>query len=152
MKRTILRIGHEIQEAHYDSENLLILGVKKRGWQLAEQLIAHLKSLSPPFSLQSMSLEIKGEQGRHFSSASDIPTDWKGANILLIDDVLNTGITLAKSMSLLMQAKPKRLEIGILVDRNHKRFPIEAKYVGYQLNTTLEEFIHVDFGSGIYLS
>jgi pyrimidine operon attenuation protein/uracil phosphoribosyltransferase len=63
-------------------------------------------------------------------------------NIIVVDDVLNTGRTLVFAITPFIRSKAKRIQIAVLVDRNHKNFPISADYIGMELSTTLQE--HVD--------
>jgi pyrimidine operon attenuation protein/uracil phosphoribosyltransferase len=76
--------------------------------------------------------------------------------IVLLDDVLNTGRTLAYSLKPFLNVEIKKLHTAVLVDRNHKQFPIAADYIGYALSTTIQEHIEVVLEDnerfGVYLS
>lgn len=67
----------------------------------------------------------------------------QGKAVVLVDDVLNTGRTLAYSLQPFLQSRIKKLEIAVLVNRSHTTFPVQAKYTGYELATTLSDHIEV---------
>jgi pyrimidine operon attenuation protein/uracil phosphoribosyltransferase len=75
--------------------------------------------------------------------------------IVVVDDVLNTGRTFAYSLSPFLSIPVKRIQVAVMVDRNYRRFPILADYVGYQLSTTLSDYVSVELGDeeemGVFL-
>ena len=74
-----------------------------------------------------------------------------GKTVILCDDVLNSGRTLAYSLTKLLTLKVKKVETAVLVLRTHGRFPIYANYKGYELSTTIKEHVEVRPGDGVYL-
>ena len=72
-------------------------------------------------------------------------TEIKNKSIVLVDDVLNSGKTLIYGIQCFLKAPIKSLSVAVLVNRSHKRFPVNANYVGMSLATTLKEHIEVDF-------
>jgi len=79
-------------------------------------------------------------------------SDLDQKRIILCDDVLNSGKTLAFSLSKLLSLNVKKVETAVLVLRTHGRFPIYANYKGYELSTTIKEHVEVRIGEGVYLS
>jgi pyrimidine operon attenuation protein/uracil phosphoribosyltransferase len=77
-----------------------------------------------------------------------------GKSIVLVDDVLNSGKTLIYSMKAILQTDTKKIRTVLLVDRDHRRYPILTDFVGMTLSTTLQEHISVEFGKkdAVYLS
>ena len=73
----------------------------------------------------------------------------------MVDDVLNTGRTFAHCLSPFLSIPVKRIQVAVMVDRNYRRFPILADYVGYQLSTTLSDYVSVVLDDeeemGVYL-
>jgi pyrimidine operon attenuation protein / uracil phosphoribosyltransferase len=67
--------------------------------------------------------------------------------LILVDDVLNTGKTLAYSLKPFLEVPLKKMELAVLVNRSHKLFPVTPDYTGYELSTTLNEHIEVDLAS-----
>jgi pyrimidine operon attenuation protein/uracil phosphoribosyltransferase len=69
----------------------------------------------------------------------------KGKSVILFDDVLNTGKTLIYAMHPFLQQDIKSIQVAVLVDRNHHRFPVAADYIGLSLQTTLQDHVNVSF-------
>ncbi|MCX8112810.1 MAG: phosphoribosyltransferase family protein [Bacteroidia bacterium] len=124
VKRVLHRMGLEIMERHYGAELPFLMPASERGRPIAEYLLTVLDregvkatmSLSPP---------------------STRP-------VLLVDDVLYTGRTLlACIQELAAQHLPPQIEVLVLVDRGHRRYPIYPDYVGVRLATTLQEYVRV---------
>ena len=85
---------------------------------------------------------------------ADYPTTLAQRSVILVDDVLNTGKTLAYSLPAFLNAPIKKLETFVLIHRNHHIFPISVDYVGYELSTTLHEYVEVALTPnrmGVYL-
>ena len=84
----------------------------------------------------------------------DMPSDQLAKKvIILVDDVLNSGKTVAYSLKALLDVEVKKLQIAVLVDRSHKLFPITANFKGYELSTTIDEHVEVRLEDqpGVYL-
>ncbi|MFT5773385.1 MAG: pyrimidine operon attenuation protein/uracil phosphoribosyltransferase [Algoriphagus sp.] len=75
------------------------------------------------------------------------PIELEGKTLLIVDDVLNTGKTLAYAMKPFLDVELYKMEVAVLVNRSHGLFPIRPDYTGYELSTTLNEHIRVDFSS-----
>lgn len=148
IRKKIRRIAFEVYERNYLEEKLIIAGIMGRGYTLAKMIadelegISHFKVEKNTLVLVEVSLEkfapFQGEVSLNHSS--DI---LDRASIVLVDDVLNTGKTLAHSLQPFLQKEIKKLEIAVLVNRSHTLFPISADYTGYELATTLQEHIEV---------
>lgn len=125
VERTLHRMALEIIERHYGEALPVLVPASERGRPIA----AHVQSL-----LQKEGIEI---QLRESYPSQPEP-------ILLVDDVLYTGKTLLSRLHDLMALYfPPQVEILVLVDRGHKRYPICADYVGLRLATTLQEYVRV---------
>ena len=147
------RIVFQVIEAYTGTKSLTMLGVDMRGLQFAERLAKKLQllgDLNLHFGqLHMLRTEDGQPTGAHFTEK--VPC--KGRKVLLVDDVLNTGRTLALCFAEVLKRVPKRVDTAVLIARNHKLFPIEAKFVGKNLYTTLEEYVEVHFDepAGVYL-
>ena len=78
----------------------------------------------------------------------------KNKSVILVDDVLNTGQTMAYSQLPFLNARVKKFEVAVLVNRDHNQFPVRATYTGYELSTTMQNHIEVQLGRkkmGVYL-
>jgi len=144
----IRRIAYEVYERNFDVQELIVAGIEDRGFALAQRIAEHLDAISH-FKYQEESLKlVKVTLEKFTEKQCDVGlncslTELDQKNILLVDDVLNTGRTLAYSMRPFLERNIHRLEIAVLVNRSHSKFPVVASYTGYELATTLEEHIEV---------
>lgn len=150
----IRRIAYEIWENNFGEEALVLAGIDGQGYLFARMLQEQLQEISGiKVQLAKVSLD------KLAPSQSDIELDCPletltGKSIILADDVLNTGRTLAYCLKPFLQNKIRKLEIAVLVNRSHTSFPVQARYTGYELATTLSEHIRVALegdAKGVYL-
>lgn len=152
----IKRIAYEIYENNSQEEEIILAGIYDKGYLFASLLEKELTAIAPlKTTLVKVSLD------KFTPLQSDIQLDCsidivKNKVIILLDDVLNTGRTLAYSLKPFLNAEIKKLQTAVIVDRNHKLFPISADYVGYSLSTTIQEHIEVILEDtdafGVYVS
>lgn len=142
VKQMIKRIAYQIYENHFNEKELIIGGIDGKGASVAQLIYDELVSISKlNIQLVTVSLDKNNPTGSSVAlSTENIKIE--GKSVLVIDDVLNTGRTLVYALTPFIRAKAKRIQVGVLVDRNHKNFPVAADYIGMQLSTTLQE--HVD--------
>ena len=148
ISQKITRMAYEIYERNYKSKELVLIGVKGKGSEIAERLSIVLKSISP---MQISLYEIELVKDKPLSSTPVFSGDvkkLKGKNLILIDDVLNSGRTLAYASQFLLNAEPAKLATATLVDRFHRRFPVHADFVGLTLSTNLKEHVTVEMPKG----
>lgn len=132
-------------------DDLILVGVDVGGKLLADQIRATLKEIS---NNQTVSYTISLDKKDPLSSEILLDGDdatLDGQTIILCDDVLNSGKTLAYSLSKLLALKVRKVETAVLVLRTHGEFPIYANYKGYELSTTIKEHVEVVPGDGVYL-
>ncbi len=151
----IKRIAFEIYERNLDETDIVLAGIVGEGYKMAEILANHLKEISP-LNVFLMKIELNKEQP-HLSPVNfDLAKEkLNGKVIIVVDDVLNTGRTLAYSLSPFLGVSVKRVQVAVIVNRDHHSFPIAADYVGYELSTTLNEHIRVKLtepDAGVFLS
>lgn len=142
----IKRIAYEIYENNFEESSLVLAGIDGQGYELARMIKEQLEEISGKDVLL-----VKVSLDKFAPSQSDIGLDvaeeeLSGRTIILADDVLNTGRTLAYSLKPFLHNPVKKLEIAVLVNRSHTSFPVQAKYTGYELATTLTEHIQVKLG------
>ena len=149
------RIAYQIYENNHEEDNsLIIVGIDKNGKILANKIFEILKSISS-FDLKLMSIQInkKNPTNKIFSSIDkNICLD---KNIIIVDDVLNTGKTLIYAVRFFLKIPVKKIQTAVIINRNHKKFPIKADFKGISLSTSIKEHVDVILeGSkkGIYLS
>lgn len=149
-QRTISRISHQIIEKHSSLDNLVLVGIKRRGAEIAEMLQNRISELSQ-IELPLMALDITFyrddlnfiHQDPIYTGAED-QVDIEGKNVILIDDVLFTGRTIRAALDALLDfGRATRIELVILVDRGHRELPIRADYVGKNIPTARNEQVQV---------
>ena len=154
INQKIKRMAYEILEANFGEKELLFAGICEQGELLAKQLTNHLDEIS---SIKTIVTRIDLEKSHPFREAQNaIEEDIKVANkvIIMVDDVLYTGKTIAYGLKPFLSKKIKKIEVAVLVDRSHTAFPIKATYIGYELSTTLSDNIQVNLKGkkGVYLN
>ncbi|MEM9298629.1 MAG: phosphoribosyltransferase family protein [Bacteroidota bacterium] len=143
IQQKIKRIAFEIYENNFKEKELVIAGVKDQGYKLAELICIALKDICPikPILISITLDKLKPTQSEIlFSEKID---RCKNKSILLVDDVLNTGRTLAYSLKPFLKVRVKKIEVAVLVNRSHTEFPISAKYTGFELSTSIMEHVQV---------
>lgn len=144
----IRRIAYEIYENNYEEERLVLAGIEGQGYEFAHMLQEQLEQISgKEVQLVKISLD-KLAPSQSAIGLDCAVEELKGKAIILADDVLNTGRTLAYCLKPFLQNPVKKLEIAVLVNRSHTSFPVQAKYTGYELSTTLTEHIQVVLEKG----
>lgn len=145
IQHKIKRIAFQILEFYDGKEELVIAGIAKNGYVFAQKLIDEIKTIS---DVKPLLCEIKINKKQPFlkPKISLERTAYMGKNMILADDVLNTGSTLIYTVKHLLEADLKALKTAVLIDRSHKKFPIKADFKGISLSTSLNETIKVSFG------
>lgn len=145
IKHKIKRIAFQILEFYDGKEELILAGIAKNGFVFAEKLAEEIENVSDVKPL-ICEIKIDKKQPAVKPKISLDKTNYQGQNMILVDDVLNTGATLIYTVKHLLEADFKALKTAILIDRSHKRFPIKADFKGISLSTSLNETIKVTFG------
>lgn len=148
----IKRMAYQIHENNFNNEVVLV-GVDQGGRKLADQISETLKKIKgTPSSCHTISIDKENPQVANIIIENEDKIDLKDKAVILCDDVLNTGKTLAYSLARLLAQDVKKVETAVLVLRTHGEFPIYANYKGYELSTTIKEHIKVQLGEGVFLS
>ena len=143
IRQKIQRLAIEILENNIDADELILVGINNNGMGFARLLLeALLPRSESPITLTRVRLNPADPLSEDI--LLEIPAaELKSKNIVLIDDVANTGRTLFYAARPIMDTLPNKVEVAVLVDRTHKAFPIRVDYVGLSLATTLKENISV---------
>ncbi|MEN8248332.1 MAG: phosphoribosyltransferase family protein [Bacteroidota bacterium] len=154
IEQKIKRMAYEILEANFNEKELILAGICDQGVLLANQLSTNLEEIS---SLKTTVTRIEMDKTTPFKQDEDIITDeirFNNKVIIMVDDVLHTGKTIAYSLKPFLSNKIKKIEVAVLVDRSHTAFPIKATYIGYELSTILSDNIQVILKGkkGVYLN
>ncbi len=148
ISQRIQRIACQIFEDCYDEKEITVAGISKSGYVFAKKLVAVLKKT---YSIDVVLIQVNVDKEKPFqpSLSGDISSkQLKNKVIIVVDDVLNSGKTLMYSLRPFLESDVKKIRTVLLVDRDHKRYPIAADYVGLTLSTTVKEHISVEFASG----
>ena len=152
IQKTIKRISYQIYETNSEENELVLAGIKKNGLELATRIQKELKKIS---DLDVVLIEIKMDKKnpRDKISISQSISFCENKSVVVVDDVLNTGRTLIYAVKKFLSIKLKKIQTAVLVNRNHKNFPIKGDFKGISLSTSIKEHINVRFGKdeGIYL-
>ncbi len=133
------RFAFQILENSIDSDVIHIIGIKEKGFDISKIVERELKSITKKnISLSSIKIDKKNPKD---SVLSDSNLNKNVDTIFLIDDVLNTGKTLIYSLSFLLKFNFKSIKTLVLIDRNHKQFPIKVDYKGISLSTNINDNI-----------
>ncbi len=133
------RFAFQILENSIDYDVIHIIGIKEKGFDIAKIVERELKSITKKnISLSSIKIDKKNPKD---SVLSDSNLNKNIDTIFLIDDVLNTGKTLIYSLSFLLKFNFKSIKTLVLIDRNHKQFPIKVDYKGISLSTNINDNI-----------
>ena len=145
-ERKMERIALEIAEQLFnENDPLIIIGIEGSGMVIAEKLFILLKPLLQ-IPIQLITCRIDKRNIDIISYSTEI--DFNNQNVLIADDVTNTGRTLLYALKPLLQFKPKRIQTMSLVERMHKSFPVKIDYIGLSIATTLQDHIQVEVEGG----
>ena len=133
------RFAFQILENSTDSNIIYIVGIKEKGFEIAKIIKNELSSITNKSILLS-SIKINKKNPKDLI-LSDLKSKEKIDTIFLIDDVLNTGKTLIYSLSFLLKFNFKSIKTLVLIDRNHKQFPVKIDYKGISLSTNISDNI-----------
>lgn len=142
IKQKVKRLSFEIIENNYDAEDITLIGINNTGLKFANLLHLELNKLKPnKVHVEQIKIDPKNPAGN-----PELKFDIESIEdkvVILVDDVANTGRTLFYLFRPFMNAHPKKIEVAVLVNREHKLFPIKVDYVGMSLATTLMDNIKV---------
>lgn len=141
IQQKINRIAYQILEDNLNEEVIVLAGIWDRGYKLAIRLKEVLTGICD-ITITLLRVDVE-KQNSKLVANTDLPeSDWENHVIILVDDVLNSGKTLAYGLGVFLNTPHKKIRTVVLVDRSHKIFPIATDYVGLQMATVLKE--HVD--------
>lgn len=150
MDRALTRIAHEIIEKNRGIEDIVLVGIKRRGVPLAFRLSEKIESIEGKI-LPTVMLDItsyRDDLGNRLEAAdlsvNGLDFEVTGKIIILVDDVLFTGRTVRAAMDAVIDSgRPKSIQLAVLVDRGHRELPIRADFVGKNVPTSRSEEILV---------
>ncbi|MFD0794285.1 phosphoribosyltransferase family protein [Mucilaginibacter litoreus] len=142
IQQKIDRIAYQILEDNFDEQEVLIAGILPRGNHVAERLKVMLDKIAP-FETRLLTIELEKESSKLQAKTNFDVQECSNKVIVLVDDVLNSGKTLAYGFGIFLDVPLKKLRTVVLVDRNHKNFPVTTDYAGIALSTVIKQHIDV---------
>ena len=148
--RTLMRLAHEIVERNSGIDQVALVGIRRRGVPLAERLAARIEQAAKkkvPVATIDVTLyrdDLSTVAPQPVVKTKDLEVAVDGRTLILVDDVLYTGRTIRASMNALFSyGRPARVHLCVLIDRGWRELPIEANYVGRNVQTAANEIIEV---------
>ncbi len=150
IRRAIKRIAHEIVERNHGVDNIVVVGIRRRGVFLAQRIAGYLEQIESadvPIGALDITLyrdDFSVSTSKPIVGTTEISEDITDKVIVLVDDVLYTGRTIRAALDELIDfGRPRQIQLAVLVDRGHREFPIKADYVGKNVPTSESEFVEV---------
>lgn len=144
IEHTIKRIAYQIYETFVDDQEIVIAGIASNGFVLAQKIAQALETISPiKVSLCEVHIDkTNPELAVHTSLSKE---QYANKGLILVDDVLNSGTTLIYAVRHFLDVPLKKFKTAVLVDRNHKKYPVKADFKGISLSTSSLEHVQVVF-------
>lgn len=153
IRRSLIRVAHEIVEKNKGCSDLVLVGIRTRGVPLAERLAAEIRRIeATPLSFGILDITLYRDDLSRLDyqpvvRETKIPGNINGKNVILVDDVLYTGRTIRAALDAIMDiGRPQTIQLAVLIDRGHRELPIRADYVGKNVPTSHKENVSVELG------
>lgn len=163
MHRALVRIAHEMMEQLDPIEDVVFVGIRRKGVPLAQRLANLIKDyehVELPVGEVDITLfrdDLKPGELQISANEESLTVDVAGKTVVLVDDVLHTGRTVRAAMdAILAKGRPAKIRLAVLIDRGHRELPIRPDFVGKNVPTSQNEHISVqmeeiDGGDGVAL-
>ena len=140
----IKRIAYQIYECNVNEQEIIIAGIYSNGYLFAKKIKSAIEEIS---NINPLLCKVEINKNKPTSSVttSISPNDYKGKSLVLVDDVLNSGTTLIYGVKHFLDVPLKQFKTAVLVNRNHKKYPVKADFKGISLSTSLKEHVTVIF-------
>ena len=138
----IRRIAYQIYESNVNETEIILAGIDSNGYLFAKKLkniLSKVSTIEPV--LCKVTIDKKNPRSEIITSIAE--ADYTNKSVVLIDDVLNSGTTLAYGVRHFLNVPLKQFKTAVLVNRNHKKYPVKADYKGISLSTSLHEHVTV---------
>ena len=145
----IRRIAYQIYETNVTEKEVIIAGIYENGFLFAKKLKTAVEKISP-IKVSLCKVTIDKKKPTNTIQTSMDSNDYKNKSVVLVDDVLHSGATLIYGIKHFLNVPLKKLHTAVLIDRNHKMYPVKADFKGISLSTSLNENIAVVFEKGNY--
>ena len=151
IEHKIKRIAYQIYESNVNEKEIIIAGIDQNGYLLAKKIKVVLDKIS---EINSFLCKVIIDKTKPLNTikTSIKPEEYTNKSIVLVDDVLNSGSTLMYGVKHFLDVPIKQFKTAVLVNRNHKKFPVKADFKGISLSTSLKEHVNVNLSKQPYLA
>lgn len=137
------RIAYQILEDNFEEQSIILVGIALRGYTFAQRLQKILQEIAPEKAIELIKVNIEKSK-RTLEATTDQPVEIANNKaIVIVDDVLNSGRTLAYALGVFINVPLKKMRTAVLIDRSHHSFPIFSDFYGLKLSTILKEHVTV---------
>lgn len=163
LRRAVMRISHEIVEKNKGTDNIVLVGIKRRGIYLGEMIhdnIVKIEGVDVPFRTLDIHFyrdDLTKESDAPVYNEENEKFDVTGKKIVLVDDVIYTGRTVRAAIeAIFTMGRPSQIQLAVLIDRGHRELPFKADYIGKSIPTSRNETVsvkveHIDGETGVDL-
>lgn len=151
IKRSLIRISHEIIEKNKGIEDIVLIGIKRRGYPIAKRIASNIENIEGvkiPVGYVDITLyrdDITEIQDSPEVNSLNLGVEVSGKKVILVDDVLYTCRTVRAAIDAIIdRGRPSQIQLAVLIDRGHKELPIRADFVGKNIPTSKSEIIAVE--------
>jgi pyrimidine operon attenuation protein / uracil phosphoribosyltransferase len=144
IKNKTLRIAYQIFETFVDEKHIIIAGISQNGFIFANKIAIALREISD-LEITLCEVFIDKQNPNSIIKTSLSKSEYENKGLVLVDDVLNSGTTLIYGVKHFLEAPLKKFKTAVLVDRNHKKYPVKADFKGVSLSTSSLEHVQVMF-------
>ncbi|MBC2840124.1 phosphoribosyltransferase family protein [Robiginitalea sp. SC105] len=145
IRHKIRRIAYQIYESNVEEKQIVLAGIEGGGLEFAKKLKAVLEEITGAEILLCKVRMDKSDPLKSGVSTSLKPEEYENRSVVLVDDVLNSGSTLIYGVHHFLKTPTRQLKTAVLINRNHKRYPVKADFKGLSLSTSLQMHVRVDF-------
>ena len=144
IEHTIKRIAYQIYETFVDEDEIVIAGITTNGFIFAQKITEALKTISP-LKVSLCEVQVNKQNPELPIHTSLTKEQYSNKGLVLVDDVLNSGTTLIYAVRHFIDVPLKKFKTAVLVNRNHKKYPVKADFKGISLSTSSLEHVQVVF-------
>jgi len=144
ISQKIRRIAYQIYETNSSEEEIILAGILGNGFIFAEKLMEVLNEISP-LNVILCKVNIDKKNPLNIITTSLDVEEYRNKSLVLVDDVLSSGTTLIYGIKHFLNVPLKKFKTAVLVNRNHKKYPVKADFKGISLSTSVKEHIQVEF-------
>ena len=149
IRHKVRRIAFQIYETFVDERDIVVAGIAQNGFVLAQMIASEHQAVSD-LEVTLCEVTINKQIPTQPVKTSLTPEEYSGKGLILVDDVLNSGTTLAYAIRHFLDVPLTKFKTAVLVDRNHKKYPVKADFKGISLSTSLQDHVEVVFGRESY--